>query len=313
MNETEIYGESENIKELLRVAKRAALTDATVLITGESGTGKELFAKYIQRAGSRRDNSYIVINCAAIPSGLLESEFFGHVKGAFTDAINDYDGKFLAANGGTIFLDEIGEMALPLQAKLLRFIQYRVFLPVGSNRELSSDVRIIAATNKDLVKLINEGLFREDLYYRLNVVPIKLPPLRERVADILTISNAFLRMYSSLYRKGIKAFDKDVKRLLLSYKWPGNVRELQNLIERVVVLSEGDIITKKCIAAFDENILADSRREKTLKEAVEGFKRDYIIYCLNLNDWHQTKTAKMLDIQRTYLARLIKELKISKL
>ena len=314
MEQVEISGNCEQIQELLAIAERVAKTDATVLLTGESGTGKELFAKYIQENSSRKDAVFLSINCAAIPSNLLENEFFGHKKGAFTDAVDDYQGKFGFANSGTIFLDEIGEMDLVLQAKLLRFLQYKVYHPVGSNEEYKADVRIIAATNKDLLKLVAEKKFREDLYYRLNVVPIKLPPLRDRKNDILLLTDYFVEKFSNKYGKRIKGVDIEVKKKFLTYNWTGNVRELQNVIERAVVLTENDIIKMTDTDFIFGGYSNESSQElKSLKIAVEEYKKEYIVYALNLNNWNQTKTARVLNIQRTYLARLIKQLNISKL
>lgn len=314
MKNVDVCGESDDFLELLEIAKRIAKTDATILITGESGTGKELIAEYIQQNSLRSEKKFVSINCAAIPANLLENELFGHKKGAFTDAVNDQVGIFGYANGGTLFLDEIGEMDLALQAKLLRFIQYKLYLPVGSNEECYSDIRIIAATNRKLLDLIEKKKFREDLYYRLNVVPVHISPLRERKKDILVLAYHFLEIFSQKYDKNINDFEDNAKKKLLASNWPGNVRELQNIIERSVILSKNKFITanelkfdnEETAFKIDKNIIS-------LKKAIENYKKEYIIYALNQNNWNQTKTAGQLKIQRTYLARLIKELKINKM
>ncbi|MCG8573216.1 MAG: sigma-54 dependent transcriptional regulator [Spirochaetes bacterium] len=313
MDFLKICGQSRQIKELIEVSSRIANTDATVLITGESGTGKELFANYIQKYSSRRDQPFITINCAAIPGALLENEFFGHKKGAFTDALDDQIGKFGYANGGTVFLDEIGELELSLQAKLLRFIQSKRYQPIGSNQDIESDVRIISATNKDLFQLITENKFREDLFYRLNVVPIKIPPLRERKDDILAIADYYFDFYNTKYQKKLNSVSNKLKQKLLNHAWRGNVRELQNVIEKAVVLAKKNSVLTDIDLNEEKQPHSSNKEIKSLKEAVDDFKKDYIIYSLNQNNWNQTKTAEKLQIQRTYLARLIKELKINKL
>lgn len=307
-----IIGKSAVIAELKQLAARVAKTEATVLITGESGVGKEVFARFIQQNSPRNDKTFVELNCAAIPTLLLESELFGHKKGAYTDAVTDSPGKVGYADGGTLFLDEIGDVDLTIQAKLLRFLQFKTYQPVGGHEELKSDIRIIAATNRKLPGLIEEGKFRKDLYYRLNVVNLDIPPLRKRKEDILLLADHFLRYYGEKYNKKCTGFDSSSKNLLTSYEWPGNVRELNNCIERAVVFSEDTVITG---AGLQMNEAADSGDDEIvpLKEALYNFKRNYIIRCLEKNNWHQTETAKKLSIQRTYLARLIKELDINKL
>lgn len=306
-----IVGESPQIKEALEVAKKIASTDAAVIIYGESGTGKELFVRFIQLNSKRKDKKFIAINCAAIPSELLENELFGHKKGAFTDANEDYIGKFGFADGGTIFLDEVSELGLNLQAKLLRILQFKEYEPVGGVDTLKSDVRIITATNKDLQELIKEKKFREDLYYRLNVIPITIPPLRKRLEDIELLANYFLKMYNLKNKNDIKGITSNAIKLLRSYDWPGNVRELQNVIERAVVLCGCDYIDVENIVIQNETAhVSGEDFDLTLKNAVNNFKREYIVEALERNGWNQTKTAKELDIQRTYLSRLIKELNI---
>jgi Nif-specific regulatory protein len=310
----EIVGESQEIKKIIEVTKRVASSDATVLINGESGTGKELFARFVHVSSKRVNEKFVPVNCAAIPDNLLENELFGHKKGAFTDANDDYVGKFGFADKGTIFLDEVGEMSISLQTKILRLIQFKEYEPIGDVETVKTDVRIIAATNKDLRKLVKEGKFREDLYYRLNVVPVVLPALRERKGDIEVLANYFLRIYCQKNGKPIDGFSPVVLSIFNNYKWQGNVRELQNVIERAVVLCKSNTIEKKDIYLQDEDNNENSEDEiKSLKKALDEFKKDYIIHCLNKNGWNQTKTAEVLEIQRTYLARLIKDLKIDKI
>lgn len=310
----EIVGDSKEIKGILYIAERIATSDAAVMIYGESGTGKELVARFIQNNSRRKEKKFVAINCAAIPGELLENELFGHKKGAFTDAKEDYTGKFGYANGGTIFLDEIGEMSLALQSKLLRVLAMKEYEPVGSTEVFKADVRIIAATNKNLLELIKENKFREDLYYRLNVVPITIPPLRDRSGDIEVLANYFLKIYNKKNNKSIKGFTPGSIDMLNSYKWPGNVRELQNVIERAVILCNIDFITVEFISISDKaGLLKSNNKIKNLKDALNDFKKNYIIQILEKNNWNQTKTAKDLDIQRTYLSRLIKDLHINKL
>ncbi len=306
-------GSSKIIQEKLSIAKRVADTKSSVLILGESGVGKELFAEQIHLHSSRVEAPFIRVNCAALPEHLLESELFGHVKGAFTDATADRRGRFEIADGGTIFLDEIGDVPPNLQAKLLRVLQEMVFEKVGSSEPVKVDVRIIAATNKDIELELAEGRFRQDLYYRLNVLPIYVPPLRERKEDIPELTDFFLKRLNHETKKQIQGFTSAALEALLSYSWPGNVRELENVVERAVVICNDEYIEPKDLilstAGSPDN---ESYSAKKLKEAVNLFKRHYIQECLEMNDWSQTRTAKILGIQRTYLSRLIKELRINK-
>ncbi len=308
MNEWEIIGNSEALVQTLDKAKMVASSDASVLIYGESGTGKELLARFIYNSSKRKINHFVVINCSAIPDQLMENELFGHKKGAFTDASDDYAGKFGQANGGVIFLDEIGELSLQLQSKLLRVLQFKEYEQIGGAETLKTDVRIIAATNKNLINLIKTSRFREDLFYRLNVVPITLPPLRERKKDIILLAEYYLGIYNIKNNKNIKGFTGKVIELLMQYDWPGNIRELQNVIERAVVLSCDNLIDADHIALNQD----EKGKNKNLKDAINDFKKQYIVEILEKNNWNQTKSAKTLDIQRTYLARLIKELNIDK-
>lgn len=306
-------GSSNVIQEKLAISKRVAATDSSVLILGESGVGKELFAEQIHLNSPRAEMPFIRVNCAALPEHLLESELFGHVKGAFTDATADRRGRFELADQGTIFLDEIGDVPINLQAKLLRVLQEKVFEKVGSSEPVKVDVRIIAATNKDIEKELEEGRFRQDLYYRLNVLPIYVPPLRERKEDISELTDFFLKRLNHETKKQIRGFTSSAIEALLSYSWPGNVRELENVVERAVVICSDEYIEPKdLILSTASAANEDTFSGKNLKDAINLFKRHYIQESLEMNSWSQTQTAKILGIQRTYLSRLIKELKINK-
>jgi transcriptional regulator with PAS, ATPase and Fis domain len=245
-----LYGHSEAITEIRSLIKRVGKSDATVLITGESGTGKEVVARAIHAQGPRRDKRFVAINCGAIPEDLIESELFGHVRGAFTGAVADRPGCFRMADGGSIFLDEIGELPLHLQVKLLRVLQERVFRPVGSEKSVAVNVRIIAATNRNLTAQVREGKFREDLFYRLNVIHIEIPPLRERREDIPLLLRHFLRQFSDAHGRVVDRFSLDAGRLLLQHDYPGNVRELENIVEHAVALADGDTATVEHLPGY---------------------------------------------------------------
>ncbi|AVX20646.1 MULTISPECIES: sigma 54-interacting transcriptional regulator [Carboxydocella] len=279
-----IIGNNEELRKVINIAKKAALSNSTILLLGESGTGKELFAHAIHQYSLRRDKPFIKVNCAAIPDSLLESEFFGHEKGAFTGAVKTKLGKFELANGGTIFLDEIGDMNLYLQAKLLRVIQEMEFERVGGTQTIQVDVRIIAATNRDLKELVRKGTFREDLYYRLNVVEITIPPLRQRKDDIILIANSLIVKFNRKLGKKIKGLSKQAEIILESYDWPGNVRELENVIERAMVIADEDLITPKHLVQYLEPVSTtatlpivedlipfDEMEKILLKKALERF------------------------------------------
>jgi Nif-specific regulatory protein len=304
-------GESRAIRERLDIARKAAQTDSSVLLLGESGVGKELFAEQIHLSSPRAARPFIRVNCAAIPEALLESELFGHVKGAFTDAVADRRGRFELADGGTLFLDEIADMPLALQAKLLRVLQNKTFERVGSSESTQVNVRIIAATNHLLEKEVADGAFRADLFYRLNVLPIQIPPLRERREDIPLLASFFLRKHSREMKKQLSGFTDEAMGVLLSYGWPGNVRELENAVERAVVFSRDDRIHAESLTLSTGGLLADEAfSERTLREALNIFKKHFITKALEANGWHQTRTAKALDIQRSYLSKLVRELGI---
>lgn len=306
-------GKSSAIIDKLKMTEKIAKTQSSVLILGESGVGKELFAEQIHLRSNRVDKPFIRVNCAALPEHLLESELFGHVKGAFTDATSDRRGRFELADRGTIFLDEIGDLPLELQAKLLRVLEYKVFEKVGSSEPLQVDVRIIAATNKDIEKLIDEGSFRRDLYYRLNVLPLRIPPLRERKEDIPELAEFFLKKFNHDIKKQIKGFTPEALNAILSYPWPGNVRELENAVERAVVITSDSVIKPDdlVLRTNGEHSIQDFTG-KSLKEAINVFKKHYIKSTLENYSWKQKDTAQALNIQRTYLSRLIKELDITK-
>jgi Nif-specific regulatory protein len=319
------------IQEILDIIEKAAKTDLSVLLLGESGVGKELFAEQVHLRSNRKNSPFVRVNCAAIPEGLLESELFGHIKGAFTNAISKRQGRFETADGGTIFLDEIGDLPLPLQAKLLRVIQEKKFEKVGSDDTITADVRIVAATNKDLDRQVQNGLFREDLYYRLNVIPVNIPPLRRRQEDIIELAHFFLKSFMKETGKQFEGFSKDAIGAMLLYPWPGNVRELQNCIERACVTGKDKLIKLENIMLkpspesqiIDIGAIYGDEGERTgkgkikktggdrnFKTAINVFKADFIRKVLEENNWNQTDASRALAIQRTYLSRLIKELKI---
>ncbi|GAB6275944.1 MAG: sigma 54-interacting transcriptional regulator [Rectinema sp.] len=302
---------SRVMQDRLDLVKRVAPSDASVLILGESGVGKELIAEQLHLNSRRNQKPFVRVNCAALPENLLESELFGHVKGAFTDAISNREGRFEAADGGTIFLDEIAELPLKLQSKLLRVIQQKTFERIGSNETIKADVRIVAATNRDIEKLVQNQEFRSDLYYRLNVLPIQVPPLRERLDDIPTLAEYFLTKYARETNRGILHFSDSAMECMLSYSWPGNIRELENAVERAVLIAGGTLITTDDLMIGTKSDAGNERFDgKELKEAIILFKSNYIRAALEQNRWNQTETARHLKIQRTYLSRLIKELNI---
>jgi transcriptional regulator with GAF, ATPase, and Fis domain len=305
-----MIGESSAIKGVLKVISRVATTQATVMITGESGTGKELAARAIHINSIRSEFPFVVINCAAITESLLESELFGHEKGAFTGAINQKKGKIEIADGGTLFLDEIGELALPLQSKLLRFVQEMEFERIGGLKTLKVDVRLIAATNLDLKSAVLEGSFREDLYYRLNVVAIEMPPLRERVEDIPLLAQYFVSKFNRAGRR-VQGISKEALRLLTQYHWPGNIRELQNVIERAVALGNKEQIeTSDLPQSLLTRMDHPEKRPLNFHTAIEKQKKDLILQAVSESNGNITRAAKLLELQPTYLHRLIKNLSL---
>jgi len=306
-NNIEIIGEHKSIRELKKNIKDVASTNTTVLVTGESGTGKELVAKSIHYQGLRKNKPFIIINCASIPEHLIESEFFGHLKGSFTGALNKRIGKFEAANHGTVFLDEIGDMSLNLQTKLLRFLELGEIQPVGANKTTFVDVRVIAATNKNLKQAVKDGSFRKDLYYRLAVFNIYCSGLNERHNDIIHLSKYFLRKYSFTMNKNITEISPDAKKLLLAYHWPGNIRELKNIIERACVLGYGEILLPDFLPAdiLEDNFL-NHNINFSKNQSLEDIEKSYILQVLKENDNNKVKTAEILGISRKTLYSKLK-------
>ncbi len=303
---SEIIGRSKGIKEILETVLRIAPTDATVLIYGESGTGKELIANAIHQKSKRHDKSFIKVNCAALTETLLESELFGHEKGAFTGAISKREGRFELADNGTIFLDEIGDMSPATQAKVLRVLQEKEFERVGGAKTLKVDVRVIAATNKELDKEVKAGRFRDDLYYRLNVVTIQMPSLRERREDIIPLANHFLRYYKEKNNKPIKGLHPEALSLLQNYNWPGNIRELENAIERAVIMSRGEYILPSDLPIAIQSAFSSDAPCASIRDV----EKNLITKTLNETKANRTKAAQLLGITRRTLLNKIKEYKI---
>jgi two-component system response regulator AtoC len=314
-----IIGKSKAMREIFSLIERLKDIDTGVLISGESGTGKELVARAIHFSGKRKNKNFVEVNCAAIPEGLLEEEFFGHKKGTFTNAIADKVGKFQYADGGTIFLDEIGDMSLTLQSKLLRVLQDKKFIPLGSNEVVSTDVRIISATNKDLKKMVKDGMFRRDLYFRLNILEIKIPPLRERKDDLSLLFEHFIKVYNEEMGKNISGLTTQAKKFLLDYTYPGNVRELSNIIERGVILTSTDKIDYdslpyNVLEGIKKNVYENKFTSEDINEldnllglTLKDAERILIKKCLNKNNGHKKNTAEMLGISERGLRNKIKE------
>jgi two-component system nitrogen regulation response regulator NtrX len=307
-----ITGEGDAIKQLKEQIRIVAPTNAWVLISGENGTGKELVAHTIHRLSNRSQMPLVEVNCAAIPEELIESELFGHEKGAFTGATTMKKGKFDLAHEGTLFLDEIGDMSLKAQSKTLRILQEQKFERVGGARTIRVDVRVIAATNKDLESEIEKGRFRDDLYYRLNVIPIRVPPLRERIEDIPALVNEFLKENSANINLGPKALSTEALQKLQKYHWPGNIRELKNLVERLVIMTQGKEIRVSDIPPpygqdpYPEPAIASSLQANTFKEAKESFERAFIARKLQEYKWNISQTADAIGIERSNLHKKIK-------
>lgn len=310
-----MIGRSKSMQEIYSLIKQISPAPTNVLITGPSGTGKELVARAIHNSSNRVDKPFIPVNCGAIPENLYESEFFGYKKGTFTGAAADHDGLFKAANGGTLFLDEVADVPEHVQVKLLRVIQEKEVRPVGANNSFKVDVRILSATNKDLYKEVHEGRFREDLYYRLNVVEIKLPALAERKEDIPLLVNYFIDRYNKELNRHIKAVDNDVMRALMNNEWKGNLRELENIIERAVLLCDSDLIGMKTLPNNFQVITGTGNKIKNLpvklNEALESFEREHILGILKETDWNRTETAKRLGIDASTLYRKMVKFAIS--
>jgi len=301
---------SEKMQEVASLIVRVARTDSTCLITGESGTGKEVVANLIHALSSRKDQPLVKVNCSAIPENLLESELFGYEKGAFTGAVQRKMGKFELADKGTIFLDEIGDMPLILQSKLLRVIQEREIERLGGLHPIKIDVRIIAATNRNLEEEVKYGNFREDLYYRLNVVKIELPSLKERKNDIPILIDFFLKKYNDRHKKGIKGISKEARDIMIKYDFPGNVRELENIMERAVVLARGEYITTEDLSI--SQVKPGLAKDGSIKDVVGSIERDMIIEALKKNNWVQTKAAASLGMSERVLRYKMNKYGISK-
>jgi two-component system, NtrC family, nitrogen regulation response regulator NtrX len=306
----QMIGESYAMSKLREQVAMAAPTNGRVLIIGENGTGKELVARNIHGLSRRRSAPFVEVNCAAIPEELIESELFGHVRGAFTGAVADRRGKFEAAHGGTIFLDEIGDMSLKTQAKVLRVLQEQVMEPVGGSTRIRVDARVLAATNKDLPAEIRGGRFREDLYFRLNVVPIFVPPLRERTEDIALLADHFMAMLGREYGRRPKTFDADAVEALRRYPWPGNVRELRNLVERLMIMVPGDRVSSRDLTFLEHGIVATpqgparhSSPITPLHDARDEFEKEYILRALAAQQGNMSRTAEVLGVERSNLYR----------
>ncbi len=323
-----MVGASASMRSIYSIIKMVGMTTASVLITGESGTGKELVARAVHSAGVTKDEvfssnnvPFVAINCGALPAGLMESELFGHERGAFTGASVRKTGKVELASGGTLFLDEVATMPLPLQVKLLRFLQERVFTRVGGNVLINADIRVIAAANVNLLDAVKRGEFREDLYYRLNVVPIEVPALRERREDISLLARHFLEKYSSKYSRSIAGISREALAALTAYGWPGNVRELENIMERIVVLSpdEGpvmvsdlpaEISSSTCDNAPSTSAISGQRGPGGYREALMDFERAYITSLLEKTGWNRARTARLMKVHRNTLLMKMKALEV---
>jgi DNA-binding NtrC family response regulator len=310
-----IIGKSAGMQQIFDLIEQVAPRRSTVLIQGESGTGKELVAKAIHASSGRADAPFMAINCGNIPSELLESELFGHVRGAYTGATSTKKGLFEVANGGTLFLDEVSTISMEIQAKLLRVIQEREFRRLGGLESIKVDVRIIAATNTDLQTGVRQGTFRDDLYYRLNVIAIKIPPLRERAEDIPLLSEHFIKKYGEENGRNSFSLEPSALKVLMDYDWPGNVRELENVIERAVVLSPGnsiqaDLFPKSLAASLAEKPASPAQDGASLKERVGDFEKSLILAALERTDWNQKKAAQLLSVNATTLSEKLKRFKI---
>jgi two-component system, NtrC family, response regulator GlrR len=316
---TNIIARSAKMRAVLDVVTRIAKLDSTVHIHGESGTGKELIAKAIHLASHRKNKSFVALNCAALPETLLESELFGHEKGAFTGAVKSTRGLFTQAHGGTLFLDEIGDMPLATQSKLLRVLQERQFYPVGSEVPTEVDVRVIVATNKDLEEQVRKGLFRDDLFYRIHVIPISLPPLRERKEDIVPLVEYFFRKFSVQMKKDVKGLTPEALRKLMMHDWPGNVRELENTIEYAVAMTQKDMVTEDYVLQ-GKAVLAERGQGsypfkpggsgevmRSLKDARDAFERDYLVQVLSMTEGNVSQAAKLAGKYRADFYDLLKK------
>ncbi|MBI3301042.1 MAG: sigma 54-interacting transcriptional regulator [Deltaproteobacteria bacterium] len=311
-----LIGEHPLMQKIDAMTRRVAGTDATVLLTGESGTGKELVARAIHNLGPRAAHPFVAVNCAALPEDLLESELFGHVRGAFTGALSSRAGMFQLADGGTILLDEVAEMSATLQAKLLRVLQNREVRPVGSDQSLAVNVRVIASSNKDLAREVEKATFREDLFYRLQVIPVHLPPLRARRSDIPLLVHYFLEKDNRKYGRNVQ-FAEEAMIYLWEYDWPGNVRELENLIERIVVLSDGNLLGPEELPSYIRSFISEkklprptlSNDDMDLRQALEQFESRFIDEALRRTNGNKSAAAQMLGLKRTTLVAKLRRKK----
>lgn len=313
-NFNHIIGESEAMKQVYKMVERVSGANSNVLVTGDSGTGKELVARAIHSNSDRSKKPFLAINCGAIPEDLIESELFGHKKGAFTGAATDKDGIFVAAHGGTVFLDEVAEIPLNLQVNLLRVLQEREVKPVGSNKIQSFDTRIISATNKDLEEEVEKGNFRDDLYYRLNVVEIPLPPLQQRRKDIPLLAHHFLQKYNKELKQNLKGITSEAMSAMMAYQWKGQVRELENVIERAVLLSDGDYLLLEDLPRGIQNVTGYENVEMdmdTLDEAVQVFEKHHIQSMLKRTEGNKSEAARLLGIDPSTLYRKMEKLGLS--
>ena len=316
LGDVNIISRTPGMKHIFEMVRKVGETSSNVLITGKSGTGKELIARGVHSLGVGRKGPFVAVNCGAIPAELIESELFGHEKGAFTGANTTKIGKFEHADGGTLFLDEVSTLPIALQVKLLRILQERAFERIGSNKEIKVDIRVIAASNIDLLEAVKAGIFREDLYYRLNVIPIVMPPLRERVDDIAPLGESFVQMYSRKYNKRIKGIDKPALEVLKAYSWPGNVRELENLMERLVVLARSgvlivsDDLPVELLSSGGEAMLQGAYQVENYRDACKEFEKEYILNVLKKACWNRMKAAAMMNVHRNTLAQKMKSLDI---
>jgi len=307
-----IIGVSPLMGEIYDLVLKVAPTDSTVLITGETGTGKELIAKAIHFNSLRKDKPFLTVDCCSLVETLFESELFGHVKGSFTGATATKHGSFELANGGTFFFDEIGNISLNIQAKILRAIQEREIKRVGDTETIKVDVRVIAATNKDLKKAVEEGAFREDLFYRLSVIPIHLPSLRERTEDIIPLAEHFLEKYNQKRKKSLAGFRDDVKELFLKYHWPGNVRELENVVERAVVIEDDKVITLSSLPSHIRNLGRSRKIVGAKLKSLDELEKEHIQSVLKETNWNRSKAARILGIDRKTLYEKLRRYEIHK-